>query len=350
MRRKTQKQRAGDEALNLQAGRDLIVAGMSYEDTKAVAKDAAMEVFKENATKLVREAHDIAYKRAEEFAENFLDEIIRSHPNALKKMRDPGVQANIFEAQSSYAITGDAELGDLLVGLLIDRIEQEERDLAHLALNSAIGLAKELRSAHVSLLAINFFLKGIVIPVDSVAQLAPAMDDALHTLQDALYAIGEQDLDYLVGKGCLILASGQVSIAKYLRINLPGLFTRGFNAQEWPEGLPLLDAPFVVQDADDPNYHRIDVVTKRDLDALLDSCERQDLRGIAAEAMRQNVMQDYEIEARLSSQVPRLANIFSRCRSLGLEHYVNTATGVAIGHSYLKSAVGNKLPPLKSFI
>ncbi|MFF7845929.1 LPO_1073/Vpar_1526 family protein [Streptomyces ossamyceticus] len=181
---KTQKQRAGDKARILQAGRDLIVAGMTYEDTKAVAKDTAMEVFKENATKLVREAHDIAYGRAEEFAENFLDGIIRNHPDVLNKLRDPGMQASILDAQSSYAATGDAELGDLLVGLLTDRIEKEERDLAHLALNSAISVAKELRSAHFSLLAINFFVKGIVIPVSSVPELALVMDDALYPLQE----------------------------------------------------------------------------------------------------------------------------------------------------------------------
>ncbi|MFG3168370.1 LPO_1073/Vpar_1526 family protein [Streptomyces sp. NPDC048200] len=350
MRWKTQKQRAGDESLNLQAGRDLVVAGLSYEDTKAVAKDVAMEIFKENATRLVREAHDIAYGRAEEFAEIFFDELIRNHPDALQKMRDPGVQSSIFEAQSSYATTGDAELGDLLVGLLVDRIEKEERDLAHLALNSAIGVAKELRSAHFSLLALNFFVKGVVVPVDSIEKLARAMDDALYRLQDALYVIGDQDLDYLVGKGCLIAANGQFGIAKYLRMNLPGLFTRGFNVQEWPAGRPLLDVPFVMQDPGDPKYRRIDAVTKMDLDVLLESYDRQDLRGVAEEALQQNVIRDHEIEVRLSLEAPRLKRLFSRWRDLSLDHYVNTATGVAIGHCYLKSVAGNKLPPLKSFI
>lgn len=61
------------------------MAGLSYEDTKAVAKDAAMEVFKENATRLVREAHDITYGRAEEFAEIFLMNSSEITPTRCRK-------------------------------------------------------------------------------------------------------------------------------------------------------------------------------------------------------------------------------------------------------------------------
>ncbi|MEV7994879.1 LPO_1073/Vpar_1526 family protein [Streptomyces sp. NPDC086077] len=323
---------------------------MSYADVKSVARDTAMEVFRENATKLTREAHSIAYSRAEEFTENFLDEMMTTCPEALHQIQEPGVQATILEAQSGYASTGDEDLANLLVELLIGRMKRDARDLTQLALSSAVSVAKDLRSAHFSLLSCNLFLKGVRLPVTSFEELAQGMDEALYPIQDALYTIGPQDLDYLVGRGCLISATGAISIGRYLRMNYPGICTRGFKADEWPESRLLMDTPLAEPHPENSGYYRVPIVTNMDLEVLLESYELEHLRGAAKEALQHNVMGDMEISSLLTSTRPRLTNTFSRWSFLGLEHYVNTATGTAIGHAHLRNVTGEELPPLGSFL
>lgn len=347
---RTQKQKLGDNGIGAQAGRDVVIQGMSYADTKAVARDVAMEVFRENATRLVREAHATAHARAEEFVDNFLDQMAAKHPDALHHMQEPGVQSALLEAQSTYARTGDADLGELLVELLIDRVGKTERDLAQLALISAIEVARELRSAHLALLASNLFVKGIRLNVTSVEELAQGMEEALYPLQDALHTINSMDLDYLVGRGCLILSAGQISIAEYLRMTYPGMFTRGFNTKQWPGGAHLLDTPLVEAHPDHPGNHRIAAITNEDLDMLLESYELAYCEHDARTALRQNPVGDQEIERLLTSAAPRLTNTFSRWKALNLSHYVNTATGVAIGHAYLRRRNEGAVPPLERFL
>ncbi|WP_406257688.1 LPO_1073/Vpar_1526 family protein [Streptomyces nigra] len=309
---------------------------MSYEDVKSVAKDTAMRVFKENAAKLTQEAHEIAYARAEEFTENFLSEVMATRPAVIHEIGDPGVQSAIFEAQSSYASAGDADLGNLLVSLLVDRMGTEERNLTQLALSSAVSVAKDLRSAHFSLLSCNLFLKGAQASASSIEELAHKLDEALYPLVDALHAIHPQEIDYLMGRGCVVVTIGEMSIARYLRMSYPGLFTRGFN-NEWPEARFLMDTPLVEPHPQNPGNYRLAIVTNSDLETLIRSYELEHLRDTAAAALEHNVIGDTEIESLLVSASPRLANLFSRWSILGMQHCLNTATGHAIGHAHLRN-------------
>ena len=114
---KITKQEGGENSTNLQGQSIVINQGISYLD----AKNIAIDVFKANYLELSVKAADTAKQRAEELVDNFLNEVKERNPKAIQTMEDPGMQYAIFTAQKEYAKTGDKDLSDMLVDILVDR-------------------------------------------------------------------------------------------------------------------------------------------------------------------------------------------------------------------------------------
>lgn len=112
-----QKQEGGDHSTNLQSKTVTIYQGISY----AEAKEIALDVFKANFIQLKQEAAEIAKTRAEEITDVFLEKLNSRNPDAIRNFNEPALQDALFTAQKEYAKTGDKDLGDLLVDILVDR-------------------------------------------------------------------------------------------------------------------------------------------------------------------------------------------------------------------------------------
>ena len=127
---KDQNQQVSDSGTAIQAGGSvtLINTGLSYSDVREVALD----VFRANFFELSGIAKDTARARAEQVTEEFLSKLEKENPNGLGKANDPDFQYALFTVQREYARTGDKDLGDLLVDLLVDRSKQEQLSLIHI--------------------------------------------------------------------------------------------------------------------------------------------------------------------------------------------------------------------------
>ncbi|MDA1096239.1 MAG: hypothetical protein O3B84_03165 [Chloroflexi bacterium] len=97
--------------------------GLTYVD----ARSMVLDVFNANYLKMSREATAIARTRAESFTNAFLERLEETNPHALDSARDPDMQRAIFTAQLEFASSGDADLGELLVALLVDRARESKR-------------------------------------------------------------------------------------------------------------------------------------------------------------------------------------------------------------------------------
>ncbi len=148
-----QEQTSGDNSYNIQA-RDVSI-GISYSDAKLIAED----VFNANFYKLAGVAQETARKRADELLNNFLKGVSQQRPEALEGMSDPDLQFAVFTAQREYARSGDKELGDVLVDILIDRAGQSERSLLQIVLNESLTIAPKLTAEQFDVLSLIFLLR-----------------------------------------------------------------------------------------------------------------------------------------------------------------------------------------------
>jgi hypothetical protein len=142
MLNKDQKQNVAEGSTAIQAGRDIIITGLNYNDVKNIALD----VFKANFYELAGVAKEVARDRAEEITEAFLLKLKQENPDGFKKSDDPDFQYALFTVQKEYARNGDKELGDLLVDLLVDRSKQDQRDILQIVLNESLLTAPKRMS------------------------------------------------------------------------------------------------------------------------------------------------------------------------------------------------------------
>lgn len=151
---KTQKIESGDNSNNYQA-ETINQYGLSYREVK----DLALDVFRENFLIFSEQAKQIAGERAEELIDNLLNEIKEKNPDLLNSFQEPGMQNALYTAQKSYAISGDKDTAELLVDILIDRAEQNERNTRQIVLDESLKVVSKLTNQQLDILTVVFILK-----------------------------------------------------------------------------------------------------------------------------------------------------------------------------------------------
>ena len=140
---KDKKQEGGDGSSNIQAENVNVYNGITYKD----AKEIALDVFNSNFIRLKSEAAQIAAERAEEITEKN-----EKSPESLEEFKNPAMQDALFQTQKEYAKSGDEELGNLLVDILVDRAKTQERNMLQLVLDESLLVAPKLTVEHFDLL------------------------------------------------------------------------------------------------------------------------------------------------------------------------------------------------------
>lgn len=350
MRWNTKRQAAGDNNVNIQADGN-INFGLGYGDVKEIAEHTAMEVFQRNFHELSQEAHAVAQDRASEFTRNFLESLQRRAPKAFGRLQDPGAQSAIYSAQSGYAKTGDADLGEVLIELLISRTSHDRRDTAQLAAGFALGVAENLSAPHFSLLTCTFTLKQLAYgDVKSIPQLATHIARTVQPFLGELTEADPVDMDYLTGLGCTIATAGSLSPGTYAGMNYPGLFTRGFSKEEFSNAERLIGTPLARPFGPDSNRYKINAITKQDLLTLIDSTHLHDIGELALSTLTNTVLQGHEIERMLAFHQSGLEAVFRRCAQLGMNGYINTAVGTAIAHANMRRVFPDFDLPFSSLV
>ncbi|MGI6619122.1 MAG: LPO_1073/Vpar_1526 family protein [Bacillota bacterium] len=115
-----QVQNSGNNSTNIQAKE--IKIGITYSEARQIAQD----VFEADFYRLSEQAMKEAKARASAFAEQFLSELQKRAPYALSSMLDPDMQFAFHTSQKEYARTGDKDLGQLLVDILVDRAKNDQ--------------------------------------------------------------------------------------------------------------------------------------------------------------------------------------------------------------------------------
>lgn len=267
---KGQKQDVAQGSTAIQAGGNVAIThtGLTY----AEVRDVALDVFRANFYQLAGVAQETARSRAEEITENFLSKLQREHPIGLEKSNDPDFQYALFTVQRDYARSGDKDLGDLLVDLLVDRSKLEQRDVLQIVLNESIDTARKLTENHLAVLAVVFvfrYTQSLGIGNHQmfgdyldrmVAPFAPKVVKNMACYQHLQFC------------GCGAVGIGARNLESILGTTYQGLFLKGFDEKEINDrGVSIgLDARFFIRCLNDPSKVQVRSNSRETLDKALD--------------------------------------------------------------------------------
>ncbi|USE02740.1 hypothetical protein JKJ11_24150 [Vibrio sp. SCSIO 43133] len=197
---------------NTQVGQVILNQGPSVTETREIALD----VFKANFYQLQGQAQSIANSRAEEISDLVIEKLQAKHPSGFSKATDPDFQHALFTVQKEYARSGDRDLGELLVDLLVDRSKEKGRSLLQIVLNESLETAPKLAPAQLSALSVVFSIAySHGTQITSRAALERYMTDHIQPFVDEL-TVEDSCYQHLEYTRCASIAPGERNLFKIL--------------------------------------------------------------------------------------------------------------------------------------
>lgn len=342
---KDQNQDVGENATAVQAGNNATVKvihnhGLSYSEVRQVALD----VFATNFYELAGTAKETARARAEEITEEFLKKLQQENPEGFRKAEEPDFQYGLFTIQKEYARTGDKELGDLLVDLLVDRSKQDERNILQIVLNESLSTAPKLTDEQLSALAIIFLFKYTQnFNIENHTSLGAYFDKHVFPFVDRLVK-NPSCYQHLEFAGCGSIQIGEISLEEQLSHVYHGQFMKGFDVSEIEtRGITIgLDKRFFIRCLNDPSKIQVNANSRERLEEILDIAQvGSEDRAKILELFNVGKMTKDEIRQLCINLRPYMQNVFDVWSDSSMKSFTLTSVGIAIGHANIKRLIGN---------
>lgn len=335
----SQKQAGGDNSTNIQAGEITIQHGVSYTEVK----DIALQVFKLNFQELAGQAKDIARARAEEITEQFLQALKTQNEAGFKQAQDPDFQHGLFTVQKQYARTGDKQLGDLLVDILVDRTKQNQRSILQIVLNESLEVAPKLTEDHLAALSATFLMKYVVNKgINSVDALGLFLDTYLQPFlaHIPIKAAAYQHLEY---SGCASIGLGRQNIAAAFYVLYSGLFSKGFEVTELANLNVGVTANSTLLTACIHNGGKLQLCAINE-EVFRDIAGKQEVESADIDKLlalaNASRMSDSETQEYLVKLRPYMGDLFKVWNDTPIGQLTLTSVGIAIAHANVKKGLG----------
>jgi len=348
MLNKDQNQDVGAGALAIQAARDVII-GISAADARAIALDVAKVTFYE----LTGLAKETMSARVEEITDSVISKLERDYPEGLAKAVDPDFQYALLTVQKQYGRTGDKDLGDLLVDLLVDRSKQSQRNILQIVLNESLEVAPKLTIGQLATLSLIFIFRytqnNAVVNDEMFGEY---FDQHIQPLVGDLVK-NQASFQHLEFTGCGSQNFMDASLGEILGAHYPGFFSKGFDMSTVEEvGLSIvLRTRFLLACLNDKNKFQVRALndaTMADLlgknDVLPEDREKLD------KLYKLNRMSKEEVRAKCVSLRPYMAEVFSVWDDSLAKNFNLTSVGIAIAHANIKRIVVEEFADLSIWI
>ncbi|WKN47847.1 LPO_1073/Vpar_1526 family protein [Nocardioides sp. Arc9.136] len=337
-----QEQSGGENSTNLQAGGDLVYIGPSREEVKEIA----LAVFQQNFLELRGIAEDVALARADKITTEFLTKMYAEAPEAAERFSDPDVQRSVFNAQREYACSGEDDLGQVLVDLLVDRVKEDDRNLRTLALNEAITAAPKLTEAQRRAIALAFLVRYTRVPAilpNAQSVIDVRLRGTMLTLPVPTEPLRDVDFQHIEYVGAGAVSISEVGLGDAIRTSQTSAFTNGFSAEQMPED--LRDSPLrhrlLMPCFRNPENFQLQVPATQDVDDLIKTLGAEHLRSSVVQVQELGVLSGAEVEADLKARAPDVAALFEEWNGTALKNVTLTSVGLALGHAYWRRFGGD---------
>ncbi|MCC8409022.1 hypothetical protein LJ707_08775 [Mucilaginibacter sp. UR6-1] len=337
---------AGENSENIQAGRDVVINGLDYQSTKAVALD----VFNANIETFVKKAVEIAQQRNEEFTEKFVRKTFEENASLAEKFQEPAVQSSIFNAQKEYAKSGDIELESHLVKLLVERIKADESSLEKIVYDEALLSISKLTSQQRNLSTLIYLISSITYNnINNV----PLLDEYFRQRLLIFYSgeiFKQANISHLQFCGCcILLAEGNSykSVAELHLLRYKGLFSKGFSLDQLKSRIPDIHVfeNLLIKCLRDPSLIQIGTLTDSDLTEQLNELISPNIQ-VFRSLWEESSMSSEEVEQLLSESYPNARELQHDWKKSSVKSMHLTPVGQVIAILNYNQYVQNYQMPL----
>lgn len=189
------KLESGGNSQNIQIGGDFH-GGITVSDAFEISRS----VVKQELAIYTNEALQTAERRFETIANKTIDRINKENSNLFPKFKDPAIQIALNETYKKYIETGDDELGDNLINMLIDRLEIESKNTKQFIIDDARNILPKLSISNLSFLALQVF-SILSIPTNNRGEYKTILEK-LKKITNSVVNISNLDIMYLKQSGC----------------------------------------------------------------------------------------------------------------------------------------------------
>ncbi|PTX21147.1 hypothetical protein C8N40_102116 [Pontibacter mucosus] len=340
---KNLKQEGGQNSTNLQGQNVNIYNGITYRDAKEIFQD----LFISNFITLKYEAAEVAQQRAEEITEKFLNKLNEKSPESLQQFQEPAMQDALFTTQKEYAKSGDTDLGDLLVDILVDRAQASTRNMVQLVLDEALKIAPSLTVEQLDTLTLIFLLiRTKSLNLRSFDDLKVMIQREIEPFVPNLST--ENNLySYLEFQRCGHIRTGSYgNLEDNWRRTYKGLFSKGMTIEELEK---LLGGPCQFPSLIIHCFHNDALLQISALDDQM--LEQQMEKFHVPNELKQKYRQAFESSTMNSTQIKELLlntnkcfdKIFSVLSSSRFSNFELSFVGIAIAHANFRRRTGMTL-------
>lgn len=338
LKRSNFEQEGGEGSTNIQAVN--YYGGLTYKD----AKDIALDVFESNFYKLSTVAANVASERAEKMVESYLAKLQQEKPESIVNVNDPDIQFAIFTAQKEYARSGDENVGDMLVELLVERTKVKERNFKQVVLNEAIEILPKLNTIQLNILSILFVISYVRFQhINSIESLKDMLD---RYLKPYILETTPSDNQFLHLEYCGCINAERVAtreIVAPFKMNYPGLFSKGFskdvimqcfNNSQLNERIEKL---LFTRSLHDPSLFQINAIDKITLENHVKELNlAPSISSQLNKLFDENLMTENQIKDKLIELFPPFEKVNQIWEGTAIKSSRLTTVGIAIAHANLK--------------
>lgn len=335
-----QQQSIGDASTAIQAGGD-VHYGITYTEARSIALDVAKATYYE----LTGFAKETAGLRVEEITEQVLKKISESNPENLNKAVDPDFQFALATVQKEYARTGDKDLGDLLVDILVDRSKLDKRDILQIVLNESLDTAPKLTESHLAVLAI-MFLFGYTQnhSINNHEKFGLYLDQRAQPFVDKLPTNDAAYMHLEFSRCGSIESFRELRLEQIFGTTYQGQFMNGFESLEL-EGMGIsldLYKQYFISCVNNFSKLQVNANSQETLETLLlsDPLMTEDIKNKIIQLFNTNKMSDDEIKNKIIQIRPYMSQVFDAWTNSSMKSFTLTSVGIAIGHANIKRFSG----------
>jgi hypothetical protein len=330
---KNKKQEGGDGSSNIQAESVNVYNGITYTD----AKEIALDVFNSNFIKLKSEAAQIATERAEEITEKFIKELNEKSPESLAEFNKPALQDALFQTQKEYAKSGDTDLGDLLVDILVDRAKTPERNMLQIVLDESLLVAPKLTNEQLDSLTLNFLLiqtkRNNIVNLESFKKY---LDDIISKFIEN-FTDERTSYNHIEYLGCGHVRAGDYGqLENNLKTTYKAIFSKGFSKEEFEEKVGDFStlSNFTMPCLHDKAKFQIRALSDDVLDQEMDKHNLDEsLRPKLKQLFNTSTMSNQEVKDYIISINPSMEKIFDVWKNSVFNKLELSSVGIAIAHA-----------------
>lgn len=337
------KQEGGDKSTNLQGKNVNIYNGISYSDAKEIFND----LFKTNFLQLKYEAANVAQQRAEEITGKFLEDLNSKSPESIKEFKEPAMQDALFTTQKEYAKSGDSDLGDLLVDILVDRAQANTRNMLQLVLDESLKIAPSLTVQQLDTLSLNFLLtrtRSTAIPdFNGFEQM---IKNNIEPFVANLLSDNNQ-YNYLEFHRCGHIRTGNYENLENSWIKTyKGLLSKGIKLEEIEKllGGENKFQSLIIPCLHDNSLYQVSVMDDEVLDQEMNKLNvPEELKPKYKQVFNSSTMNGIEVKELLMKSNPCMKKIFDTWSSSRFNKFELSSVGIAIAHANYRRRTGKTL-------